>query len=80
MNRNETSRLIGETGVVPKKSKGQNFLTDERVAQRHVDYAEIEKGDRVLEVGPGLGILTNILIEKSDDVTCIELDDVLADY
>ena len=80
MNRNETSRLINETGVVPKKSKGQNFLTDERVAQRHVDYAEIEKGDRVLEVGPGLGILTNLLIEKSDDITCIELDDILADY
>ena len=80
MNRNETSRLINETGVVPKKSKGQNFLTDERVAQRHVDYADIEKGDRVLEVGPGLGILTNILVERSDDVTCIELDEILADY
>ena len=80
MNRNETSRLISETGVVPKKSKGQNFLTDERVAQRHVDYAGIEKGDRVLEVGPGLGILTNILTERSDDVTCIELEETLANY
>lgn len=80
MNREETSRLISETGVVPKKSKGQNFLTDERVAQRHVDYADIQKGDRVLEVGPGLGILTNILVGKSDDVTCIELDEILADY
>ena len=80
MNREETSRLISETGVVPKKSKGQNFLTDERVALRHVDYAEIEKGDRVLEVGPGLGILANILVERSSDVTCIELDDILADF
>lgn len=80
MNRSETSRLISETGVVPKKSKGQNFLTDERVAQRHVDYADIQPGDRVLEVGPGLGILTNILIERSDDVTCIELDDTLAEF
>ncbi len=80
MNRSETSHLINETGIVPKKSKGQNFLTDERVAQRHVDYAEIERTDRVLEVGPGLGILTNILIEKSDNVTCIELDDILAEY
>lgn len=80
MNRNETSRLINETGVVPKKSKGQNFLTDERVAQRHVDFAGIEEGDRVLEVGPGLGILTNLLIQKSDNVTCIELDETLANY
>ena len=80
MNRSETSRLISETGVVPKKSKGQNFLTDERVAQRHIDYAEIEKDDKILEVGPGLGILTNILVERSDDVTCIELDDTLAEF
>lgn len=37
MNREETTQLISQTGIVPKKSKGQNFLTDERVAQRHVD-------------------------------------------
>ena len=80
MNRDETRQLIAETGIVPKKSKGQNFLTDDRVAQRHVDYACIEKGDRVLEVGPGLGILTSKLIEISDDVTCIELDEILAEH
>ncbi|MBQ5483014.1 MAG: ribosomal RNA small subunit methyltransferase A, partial [Candidatus Methanomethylophilus sp.] len=64
MNPGETSRLIAETGVVPTKSKGQNFLTDGRVADRHIGYAEIEPGDRVLEVGPGLGILTQRLIGK----------------
>ena len=58
----ETGRLISETGVVPKKSKGQNFLTDGRVADRHVGYAGIRKDDRVLEVGPGLGILTSRLV------------------
>ncbi len=76
----ETGRLISETGVVPKKSKGQNFLTDGRVADRHVGYAGIKKDDRVLEVGPGLGILTSRLVEASDHVTCIELDEKLADY
>ena len=50
------------------------------MAQRHVEYAGIEKNDRVLEVGPGLGILTSKLIELSDDVTCIELDDILAEH
>ena len=64
MNPGETSRLIAETGVVPTKSKGQNFLTDGRVADRHIGYAEIEPGDRILEVGPGLGILTQRLIGK----------------
>ena len=80
MNSEETRNLIAETGIVPKKSKGQNFLIDDRVAQRHIGYAEIEKGDRVLEVGPGLGILTSKLIELTDDVTCIELDEILAEH
>ncbi len=77
---NETGRLIADTGIVPKKSKGQNFLIDDRVADRHIEYAGIIEGDRVLEVGPGLGILTRRLIDKSDDVTCIEIDDILAGY
>ena len=76
----ETGRLIADTGIVPKKSKGQNFLTDERVADRHIGYAGIERKDKVLEVGPGLGILTKRLIVVSDDVTCIEIDDILAEY
>jgi 16S rRNA (adenine1518-N6/adenine1519-N6)-dimethyltransferase len=77
---NDTGRLIADTGIVPKKSKGQKFLTDGRVADRHVGYAGIRPGDRVLEVGPGLGILTSKLIEISDDVTCIELDEILAEH
>lgn len=80
MNIDETNRLIAETGIVPKKSKGQNFLIDDRVAMRHVEYAEIERTDRVLEVGPGLGILTSKLVDLSDDVTCIELDAILAEH
>jgi len=77
---NDTGRLIADTGIVPKKSKGQNFLTDDRVADRHIGYAGIRKEDKVLEVGPGLGILTKRLIEASDNVTCIEIDDILAEY
>jgi len=80
MNRGETGRLMAETGVVPKKSKGQNFLIDDRVADRQVGFAEISKDDVVLEVGPGLGILTSRLIEYSDNVVCIEIDDALADH
>ena len=80
MNREETGRLIAKTGVVPKKSKGQNFLIDDRVAERHVNFANLAKSDRVLEVGPGLGILTSKLIERSDNVVCIELDAILADH
>lgn len=75
-----TGRLMAETGIVPRKSRGQNFLTDGRVADRHVGYAGIEPGDRILEVGPGLGVLTKRLLETEGTLTCIELDDTLADY
>ncbi|MBO4502229.1 MAG: ribosomal RNA small subunit methyltransferase A [Candidatus Methanomethylophilus sp.] len=80
MSPGETGRLIAETGVIPTKAKGQNFLTDGRVADRHIEYAEIQPGDDVLEVGPGLGILTQRLIGKGKSLTCIEIDDILADY
>jgi len=80
MSRDETGRLISSAGIVPKKSKGQNFLTDGRVADRHVAFAEIEKNDRILEVGPGFGILTERLLDLSDNVTAIELDAKLADH
>lgn len=76
----DTGRLIAETGIVPKKSKGQNFLIDGRVADRHIAYAGIREGDRVLEVGPGLGILTERMADLPCELTCIELDDILAEY
>ena len=80
MTKEETSRLMAETGVVPKKSKGQNFLIDDRVADRQVGFAGITEEDRVLEVGPGLGILTSRLIERTEKVSCIEIDSALADH
>ncbi|MCQ2070713.1 MAG: 16S rRNA (adenine(1518)-N(6)/adenine(1519)-N(6))-dimethyltransferase RsmA [archaeon] len=76
----ETGRLIAETGVIPTKAKGQNFLTDGRIADRHIGYADICPGDRVLEVGPGLGILTKRLVATGNPLTCIEIDDILAKY
>ena len=72
--------MMAETGIVPKKSKGQNFLIDDRVAERHVNFADISEDDEVLEVGPGLGILTDKLAERSKHLTCIELDDILAEH
>ncbi len=77
---NETRRLINEAGLIPKKEKGQNFLTDKATADRQIEYANISKDDRVLEIGPGFGILTERLVQASDNVTCIELDEKLADY
>ena len=71
-------RLIKETNLVPKKAKGQNFLTDGSTADRQVNHADISDGDRILEVGPGFGILTERLVGTGGKLTCIELDDKLA--
>lgn len=72
--------LMATAGVVPKKSKGQNFLIDDRVADRIVGYADITDTDRLLEVGPGFGILTDRLVNMGSELTCIELDVKLAEH
>lgn len=71
---------MASAGVVPKKSKGQNFLIDDRVADRIVGYAGITDSDRLLEVGSGFGILTDRLVNMGSGLTCIELDVKLAEH
>lgn len=58
----------------PKKSFGQHFLHDKNVVQSVVDAAEIEKGDIVLEIGPGEGVLTEALVNAGAKVIAIESD------
>ena len=57
-----------------KTKLGQNFLIDPNIAQLEVDYADIKKDDIVLEVGPGRGILTNILAKSVEKVIAVEID------
>lgn len=61
------------------KRLGQNFLRDEKILQKIVDFAQIEKGDVVLEVGPGEGTLTKLLLEKAGKVIAVEKDEKLAE-
>jgi 16S rRNA (adenine1518-N6/adenine1519-N6)-dimethyltransferase len=53
---------------------GQNFLIDHNIAQLEVNYADIKKDDVVLEVGPGKGILTNLLAKNVEKVIAVEID------
>jgi 16S rRNA (adenine1518-N6/adenine1519-N6)-dimethyltransferase len=62
------------------RSLGQNFLHDGNQLRRIVDAAELTKADKVLEVGPGLGPLTELLLEKADEVLAIEKDVRLVDF
>jgi 16S rRNA (adenine1518-N6/adenine1519-N6)-dimethyltransferase len=76
----EIKTILAGLGVSPTKSKGQNFLTDDGVADREVAYLDISPEDTVLEVGPGLGVLTARLVPAASKVIGIELDHGIASY
>jgi 16S rRNA (adenine1518-N6/adenine1519-N6)-dimethyltransferase len=65
-------------GLTPSKALGQNFLHDHGVVRRIAESAGIGPDDTVLEVGPGLGILTEELAARAKRVVAVELDDLLA--
>ena len=62
----------------PRKSLGQHYLTDTRIANRIVAAAELTGADRVVEIGPGNGVLTRRLVEGAGRVVAVELDERLA--
>ncbi len=70
----ETKFLMKKYNIKANKSLGQNFLIDDEVIQNIVNGAEVEKDDIVIEIGPGLGSMTKILLERARKVICIELD------
>lgn len=72
--REVTTHILKAFGLRMSKKLGQNFLIDARIVQGIVDAAEIKPGDRVLEIGPGIGTLTQGLAEAGAEVTAVELD------
>jgi 16S rRNA (adenine1518-N6/adenine1519-N6)-dimethyltransferase len=66
--------LLEAHGLRPSRALGQNFLSDPNVAARIVRLALVEPGDRVVEIGPGIGSLTLALTDAGADVLCVELD------
>ncbi len=73
-------RLLAAEQLRPRKALSQNFLTDPAVLDAIVDAAELVPGDRVVEVGPGLGVLTRRLLAAGAAVLAVELDARLAAY
>jgi 16S rRNA (adenine1518-N6/adenine1519-N6)-dimethyltransferase len=66
--------ILEKHGMHASKRFGQNFLIDQDTLDSIVEAAEITKADHVIEVGPGLGVLTNELLKEAKQVTSIELD------
>ena len=72
-----TRAILERHGFTFKKSFGQNFLTDTNILQKIVDTAELDKEVNVIEIGPGIGALTEFLAENAADVMAFEIDDRL---
>ena len=71
----ETKFLMKKYNLTANKKLGQNFLVDSEAINSIVASANLTKKDMVIEIGPGLGTLTSMLIEKAGKVIAIELDD-----
>jgi 16S rRNA (adenine1518-N6/adenine1519-N6)-dimethyltransferase len=76
---NSPAAALKLAGVRPSKSRGQNFLVQHEVAAQIVHTAQIEANDTVVEIGPGLGILTELILEAAPrKLMLVELDARLA--
>jgi len=78
LTRSQVSGLLRDHGLAPSRALGQNFLVDPNTARRIVRLAEVLPGDRVVEIGPGLGSLTLALLDAGAEVIAVELDRRLA--
>jgi 16S rRNA (adenine1518-N6/adenine1519-N6)-dimethyltransferase len=73
-----TKRLLASLDARAKKSLGQHFLIDSGILRKIVDAADLSPQQTVIEVGPGLGVLTSELAKRAGRVIAVELDDVLS--
>lgn len=69
-----TRELLERLGHVPKRFLGQNFLVDGNIVRKSLELAAVQPGDRVVEVGPGLGTLTSALLQAGAEVWAVEKD------
>ncbi|MBC8062541.1 MAG: 16S rRNA (adenine(1518)-N(6)/adenine(1519)-N(6))-dimethyltransferase RsmA [Clostridiaceae bacterium] len=73
----DTKQIVSKYGFKFTKSLGQNFLTDESVLMDIVNGAAVNEEDMVIEIGPGIGTLTKVLLSKAKMVNAVELDSKL---
>ncbi|HUS35315.1 MAG TPA: 16S rRNA (adenine(1518)-N(6)/adenine(1519)-N(6))-dimethyltransferase RsmA [Verrucomicrobiae bacterium] len=76
----EMRQILSDRGIQLTKSLGQNFLHDGNQLRRIVEAAHLSGDENVLEIGPGLGPLTELLLQKSGRVLAIEMDQRLVNF
>ncbi len=80
MNRKDVQLILKELNIVPKKQLGQNFLIDKNTRDIIINQAQVSTNDIILEIGPGLGALTEKLVEIAKKVYIIEIDSRLSTF
>lgn len=74
MKLNEIKSILADRNILLTKSLGQNFLHDQNQIKRIADAADIQPDEQILEIGPGLGPLTQELLDRQAKVTSVEID------
>ncbi len=77
---NDTKKILSGLGMKPSAKLSQNFLTDNRIISMEISMASISADDVVLDIGAGLGLLTEALSKKARKVVAVELDKRLFSY
>jgi phospholipid N-methyltransferase len=75
----ETRAILAQEGLAPRKRLGQHFLVDRNVVSRMIALADVAPDEAVLEIGPGLGALTDALATRAARLYVVEYDRGLAD-
>ena len=77
---NENKKILEQNDIIVKKQYGQNFLLDDNILKNIVKSAELKKDTNVIEIGPGLGFLTNYLQQATTNVLCYEIDEQMVEH
>jgi 16S rRNA (adenine1518-N6/adenine1519-N6)-dimethyltransferase len=74
----EVRAMLRDSDFRPRKSRGQNFLIHENVIDAILRLLDLQPGDHIVEIGPGLGFVTRRLVERAEMVWAVEIDELLA--
>lgn len=80
MTKEQVKKILEQNDIIVKKQYGQNFLLDDNILKNIVKSAELKKDTNVIEIGPGLGFLTNYLQQATTNVLCYEIDEQMVEH
>ena len=80
MTKEQVKKILEQNDIIVKKQYRQNFLLDDNILKNIVKSAELKKDTNVIEIGPGLGFLTNYLQQATTNVLCYEIDEQMVEH